>query len=71
MKVFSIDGYFVDEPEQPFTGYLVAELDGTPEGYHDDQIFFYGLSEQDIIQAIKEGDTNGEDFVITNYEVME
>lgn len=51
-KLFSIDGYFIDDQTE-FSGYLVTEYDETPEVMDDDDIFFYGLSEKDIRNAIK------------------
>lgn len=68
MKVFSINGHYNDDHES-FNGYLVAELDNTPKGYSDDQIFFYGLSESDIKYMINNPDDQ-DDFTITNYELV-
>lgn len=67
MTVFNIDGYFVDDPDSSIDGSLVAEFDNTPDGYSDDQIFYYGLSETDIQEAIKTGEAVGNEFVITAY----
>ncbi len=67
MKVFSIDGYFKDDKTE-FYGYLVAEYDQTPEGWEDEDFFFYGLSEEEI-QSSSEDDCL--DFVITNYEIID
>ena len=50
--LFSIDGYFVDDNTE-FSGYLVSAYDDTPEDDDGDDIFFYGLSEQDIVDAIE------------------
>jgi len=66
--IFSIDGYWKDDRTE-FNGYLVNEFDDTPKGYKDDEIFFYGLSEASIKQAIKEGEKTMLDFVITNYRI--
>lgn len=64
MRNFLIDGYYKDDKTE-FSGYLVSETDD----YTDDEIFFYGLSEEDIQAAIKLGDDSGIiDFVITSYE---
>jgi len=71
---FFIDGYWKDDKSE-FSGYIVREFDDsigddeTDEGLTDDDIFFYGLSEQDIKRAISEGDEAGGDFVITSYEI--
>ena len=69
MKVFSIDGYWKDD-NSSFCGYKVAEMDCTPEGYSDDDIFFYGLSEDDIKSDIDNTETIN-DFVITDYELYD
>jgi hypothetical protein len=66
-KVFSIDGYWKDDNTE-FYGLLVAEYNETPEGWDDKDIFFYGLSEEDIKDLIQ-NDSN-EDFVITNFEIF-
>ncbi len=68
-KYFSINGYYKDDKSE-FEGLIVKEYDDAEEDEsRDDQIFFYGLSETDIQQAIIDG---GEDdileFVITSYE---
>lgn len=63
--MFKIDGYFVDDGAE-FSNYLVTEFDNTPEGYADDQIFYYGLSESGIQEAIASRDPV-DDFIITGY----
>jgi hypothetical protein len=66
MKIFSIDGYFKEDKTE-FYGYLVAEYDQTPEGWEDEDFFYYGLSEGDL-KASSEDDCL--EFVITNYEII-
>lgn len=69
--IFSIDGYYKDDKSE-FTDYLVNEFDDTPEGFNDEDIFYFGLSEGEIKEAIKSGEDNGIlDFVITNYRILE
>lgn len=68
-KYFSINGYWKDDKSE-FSGSIVKEFDDVEEDENsDNQIFYYGLSETDIQQAIIDG---GEDdileFVITSYE---
>lgn len=63
MKIFSVSGYFNDDHSN-FDGYLVAEFNQTPFGYSDEQIFFYGLSETQLIG--KHGD-----FTITSYTLYD
>lgn len=62
-KYFIINGYWKDVKSE-FNGYIVKEYDDEEE----DDIFFYGLSESDIIEAIKSIDDTVHDFVITSYE---
>ena len=71
MKIFKISGYWIDEPLEIFDDMLVVEYDDTPEGYKDEDIFFYGMSEKDIIENIN--DEEKEDileFVITDYSIV-
>ncbi len=66
--LYSINGYYKDDKSE-FSDYLVCEYDSTPEGMDDDDIFYYGLSENDLIEAIKDqGADDNLDFVITSYE---
>lgn len=62
---FSIDGYFVDDPNNPFEGQIVCDCDDFREE-DEDTIFFYGLSEKGIQQAI-ESKEPVDDFIITAY----
>ena len=65
-KYFSINGYYKDDKSE-FNGYIVKEYDDVDEEL-DDLIFFYGLSEEDIKQAIEDGGEDILEFVITSYE---
>lgn len=67
-KYFTINGYFKDDPDSPFDCYLVKEFDDMDEGAGDDDVFFYGMSEEVIKDAIKLGTETVHDFVITSYE---
>ena len=62
---FSIDGYFKDDKSE-FSGYIVKDMDDA--GEDDDDVFFYGLSENDIKEAIEFGEDTVHDFVITSYQ---
>ena len=66
---FSISGYWKDDRVE-FDGYIVKD-DNTVVEEEDDQIFFYGLSEKDIQEAIKLGEKTAHDFVITGFERAE
>jgi hypothetical protein len=65
-NLFLIDGYYKDDKSE-FTNYLVSEYDDAPLDC-DDDVFFYGLSENDIIDAIKSGEDTALEFVITGYK---
>ena len=73
---FFIDGYWKDDKSE-FESYIVREFDDsigddeTDEGLTDNDIFFYGLSEQGIKSAISEGEEAGGEFVITAYRIRE
>lgn len=51
---------------------IVKEYDDAEEDEsRDDQIFYYGLSETEIQQAIADGGDDMLDFVITSYEEID
>ena len=66
-EYFSINGYWKDD-ESEFDGYIVKSTDDREEG--DDDVFFYGLSETEIQEAIGNYDTCLE-FIITSYEKVD
>ena len=61
---YLIDGYYVDDGAE-FTDYLVK--DDHTVGDDDDDIFFYGLTEEQIKREIELGGEDAIDFVITAY----
>ena len=68
---FFISGYWKDD-KRPFDGYIVKDTEYV-EGENDeedDNIFFYGLTEEAIKEAIAKGKEWGEDFVITSYDKL-
>lgn len=65
-KYFAVAGFWKDNGE-PFSGLIVKEFDDIIEG-EDDSIFYYGLSEDAIKEAIKQGKDTIFDFVITHYK---
>jgi len=72
-KYFKIDGYWKDDKTE-FSGYIVKEFDDYDEDTDDgsdDAIFYYGLSEEVIKQAIEDEKNGVEDdileFAITGY----
>lgn len=66
MKVFNIQGYFTDDNSTIDS--LVAEFDDVPNGYSEEDIFFFGLSEENIKEAIRTKEAVCNEFVINNYE---
>lgn len=66
-KLYLISGYWKDDKSE-FNNYLVSEFHDVPEGHKDDDIFYFGLSESNIKEAIKEKENNSLDFVITSYK---
>jgi len=67
-KYYIISGYWKDDKTE-FEGYLVTDFDDMEaDGDDEDEIFFYGLSEKDIQEAIELGENTVHDFVITSYE---
>ena len=69
-KYFSIDGYWKDDLTE-FNGNVVKEYDDAEEDEdRDNSIFYYGMSENDIIDAIANPDENNLEFVITSYKLL-
>ena len=67
-KYFSIDGYWKDDLSE-FNGNIVKEYDDSEENEDlDNLIFYYGLSEAEIQDAIANPDGNVLEFVITSYK---
>ena len=64
-KFFYISGYWKDDKSE-FDDFLVTDFDDTIEEI-DDQIFFYGLSENEIKEAVELGEETALEFVITSY----
>jgi hypothetical protein len=71
MKAFLIDGHFKDDGAE-FSDYIVLDISDSigndhESGLTDDDIFFYGITEKDIQEAIYTGESI-DDFVITSYK---
>jgi len=64
-KYFLIEGYWLDTKES-FSDYIVKEYDDV--GEDDDDVFFYGMGEKDLQDAIEAKEDTTLDFVITNYK---
>lgn len=70
-KHFEISGYWKDDKSE-FEAYLVREFDDSHEDeFIDNDIFFYGLGERDIIEGIELKEDTVHDFVITSYVEVE
>jgi hypothetical protein len=68
-QFFLISGYWKDDKSE-FTDLVVTNFDDEPDDsypYSDDDIFFYGLNERDLIEAIELKEDTMHDFVITSY----
>lgn len=65
-KYFSINGYWKDDKSE-FEGFIVKEYDDMNEE-EDDDVFFYGMGESDLNDAVEHGENTSLDFVVTSYE---
>jgi hypothetical protein len=64
MTNFLISGYWIDNGSE-FSNYLVTSSEDN--GDDDDNVFFYGLNEEDLRSLVNNTNTHLE-FVITSYE---
>ena len=71
MSMYKISGYWKDDPDDVFVNELVHDYDSVPEGLVEEDIFYFGLSEQNIIDRIADGEMGIDEFVITSYERVE
>ncbi len=68
-EFYEISGYWKDTKEQ-FEGYTVTNYDDElkeTDLFTDDDIFFYGLDENDLMEAVELKEQTINDFVITDY----
>lgn len=67
-RFFVINGYWLGEPNSSLDGYIVAQNEEALESEEiDSRVFFHGLSEDDLSEAVKtEEPVNGE-FVVTAF----
>lgn len=70
-KYFEISGYWKDNNEE-FEGHIVTNYDDHEENgeYDEDDIFFYGLSEAELKEAVSLGENTVHEFVITEYKTI-
>lgn len=70
IEYFKVSGYWIDD-NSTFEEYIVtsyenaSKLDGR---FEDDEIFFFGMTEEVLKEALYMGASFEEDFVITYYE---
>jgi hypothetical protein len=70
-KYFSIDGYYKDDKSE-FSGLIVKEYDDAEEDENrDDQIFYYGLSDNDLKHSVDTSGNDMLDFVVTSFEEID
>lgn len=65
----TINGYWKDN-KTSFENLIVSNMDSQPdetEPYTDDDIFYYGLDEHSLTEAIKLVEDTVHDFVITSF----
>lgn len=63
-KLYTISGYWKDDGSE-FENYLVTDIDSVPDGYSEEDIFFFGLSEKELQES---SESDMQEFVITNYQ---
>lgn len=70
LEIFEIEMYYPDDPDTIFTN-LVCSYDCVPDGYSDDDIYYYGLDEEGIKHSIEHKEAVAGEFVITSYEKVD
>lgn len=72
-RYFEISGYWLPDNSE-FDGNIVTDYDSFNEdndfGFKEEDIFFYGLSEEDIKKSIADGRSDSVFFVITDYKEL-
>lgn len=66
-RYFAVNGYLKAD-WSPIDGYIVTDDDEAFEGDYDDDIFRSGMTEDDLIKAMQDGDQSEYNFVITHFE---
>lgn len=65
-KLFLINGFWKNGDREVFKNFLVSS--SSDDGDDNDNVFYYGLSEKQIKQAIKDGFNTDLEFVISSYK---
>jgi len=63
-EIFYVSGYWKDDKEE-FNSYIVCSYDEVPEGLQEEDIFFFGLSEEDLTELVEKKEDTVHDFVVT------
>jgi hypothetical protein len=69
-QLFYISGYWEDDIGSIFTNLLVSSYDSADNTYEEDNVFLYGYSEADLIEAVTLGHHTANDYVITAYQIV-
>lgn len=69
-QLYYITGYYKDSPQDILENLLVSSYDSADNTYEEDNVFLYGYSEAELIEAISLGDDIHQDFVITKYQLV-
>lgn len=69
-QLYYITGYYKDSPQDILENLLVSSYDSADNTYEEDNIFLYGYSEAELIEAISFGNDIHQDFVITKYQLV-
>lgn len=68
-EFFEVNGYWKDDKSE-FEGLIVTNFDDAPDEtypYGEDDIFFFGLEESSLKEAVELVEDTMHDFVITSY----
>ena len=69
LTIYSVNGYFKDDKENPFEGYNITDSHNELPRYKDCDIFFYGMSKENLEEAIELCENTAHDFVVTSFEL--
>jgi len=68
-QLFYIFGYYKDDIDDIFEYLLVSSYDSADNTYEEDNVFLYGYSEAELIEAIALGHNTSHNYVITSYQL--
>lgn len=67
-QLYYIFGYWKDDIDDIFEYILVSSYDSADNTYEEDNVFLYGYSEAELIEAVSLGHHTPHNFVITAYQ---